>query len=167
MQLAKDAATHRAGPDGVMEVIGRRFAMYPQPERTDGEWDAWWADYIETLQDRPYASLEAAMREWVASPDAEFLPRPGKLLAMSRTVETDEARLHTKLRKVLEVAPRLTGPMVPKQTVREMLSEFQASCAKRREAKPTYEPPPATHGKADERGLTPEMRAVMDRREAA
>ena len=56
------AATGHAGESGVKAVIARRFALYPQPPRSEGEWAEWWAAYVDVLVDTPLASLEAAMR---------------------------------------------------------------------------------------------------------
>lgn len=67
------------GEDHVSKVVGRRLATYPQPERSDEEWTAWWSDYHDALSDLPAEALEAGMRAWVRRPDAEFMPKPGQL----------------------------------------------------------------------------------------
>lgn len=65
-------------------IVGTRFAIFPQPQRSAGEFAAFWADYGLALEGLPAAAIEAGMASWVKNPDAEFLPRPGKLAELAR-----------------------------------------------------------------------------------
>jgi hypothetical protein len=79
-----------AGEEGVRRVLFAYFEVYPQPTRSNEAWSLWWAPYVETLQGLPLAALEAGMKTWAASPDAEFLPKPGKLRELAMTVRNRE-----------------------------------------------------------------------------
>lgn len=78
LMAARDASMVPAAPTDVFAIIGRRFATYPQPERSDAEWAAFWDDYYDALQGVPLEALGAAMRAWVKT-DEQFLPKPGQL----------------------------------------------------------------------------------------
>jgi hypothetical protein len=87
-----DAARAPAGEKGVMRVIATRFPVFPQPDRSEGEWLVWWDAYTDALEDLPEEALEAGMREYLRQPDAEFLPKPGKLRELARQATTATAR---------------------------------------------------------------------------
>lgn len=165
-------ATQKAGAAGVREVIGRRFALYPQPDRTPGEWTEWWADYHETLDDCSMAGLEAAMAVYVRSPDSEFMPKPGRLLELARTVENSPAGAYARARKAVDVAAaeqaeRYRAPPTAEQSaaVRKMLADYEARFVRAPEDRVTRPDMPASHGKTDERGVTPELRAILARQQ--
>lgn len=159
-------ATRPAGEHGVREIIGRRFALYPQPDRSDGEWAAWWSDYYDVLAEVPYASLEAAMAEYVKRPDSEFLPKPGKLLEMSRSTPNRAAQAYGRARRAVGEAEAKEGRREPteqeKVAVGKLLEGFFAEMDSRKVTR-VIEPLPAIHGKADERGITPQLRAIIQR----
>lgn len=144
------AATLHAGPHGVREVIGRRFATYPQPERTEAEWDEFWADYVDVCGSISKPALEAGMKAWVADPKSEFLPKPGRLRELATTVENPAARAVWIVRKALTLADdRLRAsresirqtlpPMAPRriptpeerEAVRSMAKAFTEGVAER------------------------------------
>lgn len=171
LPVLKAAATQKAGDEGVRDVIGRRFALYQQPQRSDGEWAAWWADYYDTLADVPWQALETAMAAWVADPKSEFLPKPGKLREMAMTTPFRAAKHFGRAQKALTAiaAPDRPAP-TPQQVeaVRRMAAEatrrmVAASLAGRERLKVT---PANTAGKPDETGLTPAMKAVIERQRA-
>ena len=160
-------ATAKAGVSGVKTVIGRRFATYPQPQRSEGEAVAWWADYIDTLSDLSLASLEAAMRAYVADPASEFMPKPGRLRELARTTPSRALTRFYRAKGAIRLADQRTAQDPPARDaaeVRRMLAEFQAKTM------PTElrraEPMPSTAGKPDEGGITPQMREILARREA-
>lgn len=159
-------ATRQAGEQGVREIIGRRFALYPQPDRSDAEWAAWWSDYYDVLADAPYASLEAAMAEYVKRPDSEFLPKPGKLLEMARQTPNRAAMAYGRARRAVGEAEAKEARREPseqeKAAVGKLLSDFFAQMDGRKVER-VIAPLPATHGKPDETGITPQLRALIAR----
>jgi hypothetical protein len=165
----KAVAEWKSGDEGVKAVIGKRFALYPQPPRSDGEWEAWWADYVEVLKDVPLACLEAAMRAWVARPSSEFMPKPGQLHELAHTTVSKTLRRYQRARRAIQLAdePETPALAIPDGVavdnaakIREMLADFNAKSVK------AVTRPPArnTAGKVDETGITPELREVMARR---
>lgn len=157
-------ATAKAGREGVKAVIGRRFALYPQPQRSDGEWAAWWSDYFDVLEDVALASLEAAMRAHVADPESEFMPKPGRLRELAFVTPCRSLQRYHRAKAAITLSqtpqPRLAPPLEDAAKVRDMLAEFQAKAIPGEAKKPTL---PSIAGKPDEGGLTPEMRAVLAR----
>lgn len=165
----RDVATAKAGTDGVRKVIAKRFAIYPQPVRNDEEWAAWWSDYFDALEDIALASLEAAMRAYVAKPDSEFMPKPGKLLDLSTTTPCRSLQRYYRAKRAIQFAeepePVPVAPEVAAANAAEikaMMVGFEAKIA----AAPAKRPEmPSTAGKVDEGGLTKEMRELMARRQ--
>lgn len=164
----KAVATHRAGEAGVRAVVGKRFALYPQPPRSDGEWAAWWQAYYDVLADIPLASLEAGMRAYVADPESEFMPKPGKLRELAFTAPCRSLLRYQRAERAIRVADeraqRIPGPPADADQVKALLAEFEAKAAAKASAKPAL---PSIAGKTDAGGLTPEMRALMARRSGA
>lgn len=177
-------ATAPAGDQGVRDVIGRRFALYPQPDRSGAEWAAWWQDYFDVLSNVPKVALEAAMLAYVRDPASEFIPKPGKLLELARHTPNQAAMTHDKLQFIADFTPPWDRPTIAlaapelrsvtprgrpepdaeeKARVRRMLGEFIERQPEK--PKPTRDFP-ATHGKPDDGGLTKEMRALIARRGA-
>lgn len=163
-------ATHKAGKTGIMEILGRRFALYPQPARSDEMWAAWWSDYFEALGDVTYTALDAAMVAWVADPDSEFLPKPGKLLELAMRTPNAAHRRYARAAKAMEIcghAERADAEPIPPPSaeevaqVRKMLAGYQQKMAMRDIEKPVRPPMPNTAGKPDAGGLTAEMRALL------
>lgn len=168
LPVLKAAATQPAGREGVMEVIGKRFALYPQPNRSEGEWAAWWADYVEVLAGVPWHALEAGMAEYVKNPTSEFMPKPGKLRELAMTTPARVALAYGRAKRVAELsAPVKREPLpdfeMPEVAVKTMAAEYEQMA---RRPVPVYskEALPSTAGKPDEGGLTPAMRALMARR---
>lgn len=160
-------ARHPAGHAGVRDVIGRRLALFPQPQRSDGEWAAWWADYCDTLADLPHGALEAGMQAWVKQIDAEFMPKPGKLRELAMTTPNRAAIRFDRAQAALNHKPTVVaftprGIEEPdanaKAQVKRLLEEYQAGFkAKEVPAFPASNPP------LTESGVSPLMRAVRDR----
>lgn len=180
MPVLRAAAFQECGDEGVRQVIGRRFALYPQPDRSDEEWAAWWADYLDVLGQVSWAALEAAMMSWVSNPASEFMPKPGKLLELSRTTPNKAAKRYERCRKAVDwvgnrplppiayhgdhLEDYAPAPAADKEAVAKMLAEFKASVAKDRPVR-GEDKLPSIAGKTDETGITPEMRAILARRE--
>lgn len=163
------AAMAKAGPDGVRKVIAKRFETYPQPQRTDEQWAAWWADYLETLADVSLASLEAGMRAYVAEPSSEFMPKPGRLRELAFTAPCRNMQRYYRAKRALQMADEpkplaITDAEATKRAeeVRALARDFLAKPLDA-PAKPTL---PSIAGPVDDGGLTPMMRESMARRDA-
>lgn len=173
LPVLKAAALQKAGRRGVSEVIGRRFALFPQPDRSDGEWAAWWEDYYETLGDVPWAALEAAMAAYVADPSSEFMPKPGKLLELARTTPNKAVRAYDRASKAVAYHQQAAALPPPSERrlptdeeraqVMNMLGHYKRTMAQRDLDAPKPPPLPSIAGKADERGITPAMRDLLAR----
>lgn len=191
----KAKATEPAGYAGVRRVIGRRFAVFPQPERSDGEWAEFWADYTDVLGDLTEGAVEAAMAAWVRLPDAEFLPKPGKLLDLARTTPNRAVRSYERAKAAMDYKPprrphpadadpgqidpsirpllqTQSGRVEPteedKARVRAQLANYLAKDDERRTRSKSVQPPrPDVSGRVDEGGITPELRALRQRQAGA
>ncbi len=111
------AARQPAGLEGVQDVLGRRFVTYPQPARSEGEWAAWWDDYHEVLKDVPWGDLDAAMVEYMRSPDSDFMPKPGKLLALAQGIRSKAWRAYLAAQRMVADADRPTGTYDPSNVI--------------------------------------------------
>lgn len=89
----RDQARKPSGPEGVDDAIRPWFATYPQPERDDDDWVAFWGGYVIVVGHMSTASLRGAMATWAKRPDAQFLPKPGQLLELAQNTPTPAARL--------------------------------------------------------------------------
>lgn len=159
----KHAALAKSGEEGVRRVLSRRFAMYPQPQRNEEEWACWWADYYDVLADVALASLEAAMRAYVAMPDSEFMPKPGRLKELAFLTPCKSLSRYMRATKALAIAdaPKPEERQrVGAGDVKAMLAEYQAKAIPSEAQKPKL---PSIAGKPDAGGITPEMRAVLAR----
>ncbi|PIB91279.1 hypothetical protein CSW62_06635 [Caulobacter sp. FWC2] len=191
----KARATDPAGYHGVKRVIGRRFALFPQPERSDGEWAEFWADYTDVLGDLTEGAVEAAMAAWVRRPDAEFLPKPGKLLELARTTPNRAVRSYERAKAAMDYKPprrphpadsdpnyidpsirpllqTSTGRVEPtaedKARVRAQLAHYLAKDDERRtRSKSVQAPRPDVSGRVDESGITPQLRSLLERQAQA
>lgn len=79
---ALQARAAACGRMAVLEAIGKLFAVYPQPNRSEPEWAAFWETYTEALEDLPLEALRDGLREAVRDAKAEFLPKPGPIRAL-------------------------------------------------------------------------------------
>lgn len=162
LPMMRAVATQKAGEDGVKAVIGRRFVLYPQPERSEGEWLAWWADYQAALAELPLESLEAGMAAYVAEPDSDFLPKPGRLRELARTAPTRSATVCYRASSALAHKPAALGSEISeadRDLVRRMASDAVAALTTPKLIR-EYSPPPLP---TDAQGLTAEMRQAMAR----
>lgn len=175
-------ATDRAGNEGVRQVIARRFAIYPQPQREEGEWSEWWAAYFDVLADTPLASLEAGMRAYVADPTSEFIPKPGKLKALAATTPTRSMIRYNRAREAVEAIAQMEREAAYQPPTPPTPAEIEAERAKveadRKEilamaetaisslgaATKARKPLPSIAGIPDETGITPQMRELMNSR---
>jgi len=82
-RLALEGQMRPTGAQGVIAALTPLLAIYPQPERSEGEWRAWWAQYAEDLADVPPAALQEGVKAYRRGGDSEFFPKPGKLRALA------------------------------------------------------------------------------------
>jgi hypothetical protein len=162
-------AGRRAGEEGVYAVVSRRFGTLGKPSLSEEEWRNWWADYYDVCADLPLASLEAGMRAWVANPEAQFIPKPGKLRELAETAPSLTLRRYQRALRALQVADGQGGDDTPRisdpgqsEIVRRMLAECQAGLKAKGQAKLQHPTPRPV--RTDEKGVTEEMRALMARR---
>lgn len=174
-------ARRPAGPEGVFRVISRRFATFPQPERDEDEFIAWWADKYDALADLPESALEGAMRHWIKTGDTGFLPTtawlrqhalgmPNKAVkAYDRCKAAVEYEAPRQLETPYDLAPKLQKmprgepSSADKARVRRMFADYadklDAQKVKAKPEKRHYGDPVET----DAAGLSPTMRALMAR----
>jgi hypothetical protein len=159
MPQLREAVCAPAGQAGVTAIVGRRFALFPQPDRSDGEWAAWWADYHAALEDLPAEAIEA---------DVEFLPKPGKLRELARSSPTKSAGIYERARWLLAppCSPRepLPEPPQPTQEQRDAVRRMAKDCIAALTKPPEFRIPATPPAKTDERGLTEAMRAHLAQR---
>lgn len=137
----RERAMAEAGELGVMAVLRAAFVHFPQPDRDDQDWKLFWEGYVAICGGLSYASLSAGMQAWLANPESQFLPKPGELRQYASQTPTDEHRVLSKARAILEaaeaetqaqriaadLAARKTTAETQAQAIRRMLAETQAA----------------------------------------
>lgn len=170
------AALAPATPEQIKATISTRFALFPQPQRNDAEWSAWWADYVDALSGMSAPAIEAGMAAWVKHPDAEFMCKPGKLLELAKTAPSTNkwVRAH-RIAVAATIEPikdfeKAPTPQQERQTAEEvalLMADFHAKMKAKA-------PPPVSHtrsiappcAKVDDTGVSEEMRALLERQRA-
>ncbi|MBI1682361.1 hypothetical protein [Caulobacter hibisci] len=169
-----------ASPKDVERIIGAKFATYRQPERSDGEWAMFWADYKAVLEDVPASALEAAMDAIIRDPKIEFLPKPAKLREIAMLTENRAVRAFDRARQAIELADRppeqpkvglppivTAKPPKPSEEDRARVKAWAREFAQQDEARKAAEKAqrradmPDTSGAPDQTGVTPAMRAHL------
>lgn len=166
------AALTPATQNQIKAIIGQRFALFPQPQRNDAEWAAWWADYFDALSGLSAPAVEAGMAAWVKSPDAEWLCKPGKLRELATTTPNNNrwARAH-RIAVAATIEPIRDFDVEPtpereRQTAEEvalLLADFHAQMKAKAPPPVTRDRPGPPCAAVDERGISPQMRALLDR----
>lgn len=163
-----------ATEDQIRQIIGARFALFPQPQRNDGQWAAWWADYYDALRGlTPYA-VEAGMAAWVRSPEAEFMAKPGKLRELAMTVPNENvwARAHMRATK----ATRQNAADTPDQAsakpverpsqeqMKSLMDDFRQCMSAKDGVRDTRSKRrPSPQARIDDTGISAEARALLAR----
>lgn len=166
-------ASRRAELDGIKRALTPWFATYPQPERSDPEWLAFWQGYVVACGHQPEAALVGAMEAWAKFPDSEFLPKPGRLAEIAAKTPTAAFKLAGRAHQVLQLADdrmdrqRVAAgmqrdkvkPEEQVQAVSQMLADFKAkSIAGAKRVPPEGDKGPYIGGRlATGSALTPEM----------
>lgn len=174
------AALRPATAEEVRTIIGSRFALFPQPQRSEGMAAAFWADYCEALSDLTPAQIEGGMKAHIADPEAEFLPKPGRLAELARKSFTPGRwtrainRVTAAQRAIAANAPPIPAPEKAKglspsrDEMEAIMADFHAKMRakeppapqKRRPAPPCGKPAPGS-------AMTPEMAALLNRPDQA
>ena len=94
------AEAEPVGAEGVALELGPLLTVFYTPERTEGEWAAFWELYADVLADLPRQALKAGVSAYLRQPDAVHFPKPGPLRALCAPAAAP-ARV---LRRILEVA---------------------------------------------------------------
>ena len=130
MPALRAAALRRATQDEIRDIIGSRFATFPQPERDEGETAAFWADYFDAVGGLTPAQIEAGMKAHIADPKSEFLPKPGRLADLARQSTTPGrwTRAYTRARAAVVKASTAEADS-SKPVVRHSPEEVQAMLA--------------------------------------
>lgn len=171
--LLRQEARRPATIDQIKAIVGSRFALFPQPERSAGEWDMWWADYLSTLEGLTPAAIEAGMAAWVRSIDAEFMPKPGKLRELATTTPATSkwTRAAERIRKAIPVEPMvaLPAPEAPRPSKEDMAAQMEAFLKTMADKDPFAKirakasRPTPTARLMEGRAMSAEMQALMER----
>ncbi len=184
LPILKAQAAQPAGEEGVKAVVGARFVTYPQPQRSETEWALWWGDWVTVCGDVSWVALEAGMQAWVKLADSEFLPKPGRLRELGRTVANPATAAWWLALRAVKLAeeraaraqPSVAPPLAQirkmptdadRAAIREMHAQYEASMVRRREEMAAANPKPElpyiggipAHGSA----LTPQMLKLLGR----
>lgn len=177
MPALRQAALTTATEAQIRAIIGQRFALFQQPERTDGEWASWWAAYFDALSDLTPFAIEAGMAAWVRQPDAEFMCKPGKLRELAMTVPNDNrwARAHSRAERATYVEPAPV-PVEPEDRSNrpsaEEVARVMADLKQKLEEKDPWREMkakaarPTPSAAVDETGVSAEMRVLLQQRYA-
>lgn len=176
MPALKAEALKPATTDQIKATIGQRFALFPQPSRNDGEWAAWWADYIDALEGLTPFAVEAGMAAWVRDPEAEFMCKPGKLAELARTAPSNNrwARAYDRAQRAtapVQIAAQQPSEPTPqaerpsKEQMDALMAEFHAvmkdkdlfAKIRAKAARPT------PSARVDNTGVSEEMRQLLAR----
>jgi hypothetical protein len=121
---ALKARAQPCGAEAVVRLVGKLFAVFPQPDRSEAEWAAFWEAYTEDLGGIPLEALEAAVRDYRRKPDAEFLPKPGPLRELALKHAEPIWKAVSRAKRAAESLPR--RPRVANPEVKRMFQEFAA-----------------------------------------
>lgn len=114
MPALRQEALRPASHDDIVSIIKSREQTFGdlRTARTEVEWAAFFADYFEALDGMTASSIEAGMVAYIALPDSQWVPKPGKLAHMARTSNACGrfARAYNRARAAVEKARTLSAP---------------------------------------------------------
>lgn len=172
MPAIRAEAMRPATVDEIKAIVGSRFVLFPQPSRKDGEWSAWWADYIDALAGLTPFAVEAGMAAWVRSPEAEFMCKPGNLRELALKAPNENrwakalyrAEAATRERRPPEPVKAIDRPS-PEEVAAVMTEFHRVMQAKDPLAKiRTKGQRPTPCAMVDETGVSEEARAMLAER---
>lgn len=114
MPALRQEALRPATHDDIVSIIKSREQIFGdlRMARTEVEWAAFYADYFEALDGLTASSIEAGMVAYIALPDSEWAPKPGKLAHMARTSNACGrfTRAYNRARAAVEKARAAQAP---------------------------------------------------------
>jgi hypothetical protein len=57
-------------------------SVYGVQDKSEAEWGAFWGIYVEALSGFPATAIREGVKAYIALPDSEFFPKPGKLRSL-------------------------------------------------------------------------------------
>lgn len=191
----KALATEPATPEEIIKELALKFAVFPQPQRSEGEWKTWWATYTEALAGLSLVSIQTAMADYVRHGGSEFFPKPGRIWSLAKTKPSDAAKAYGRGRQAvaladraqralqIDVGPEAVGRLLretgsalarprhapsplDRHMVRDMARAFADSVEAERAARPKPPERPAIHGAMDATGLITQAMRDKLRRDA-
>jgi hypothetical protein len=121
-----------AGAEGVKSVLGKLFAIFPQPDRSASEWAAWWEAYLEDLAGFPLWALEAAARDYRRDAKSEFFPKPGPLRELANQHAIQAVRALGIARMVAKHQVRQLIPEAKAEANRQAMAELASQIGERK-----------------------------------
>ncbi|QBX38656.1 hypothetical protein E4M02_11075 [Brevundimonas sp. S30B] len=173
----RQEALRPASPADIMGILRSREQTFGdlRTERTEAEWAAFFADYFEALNGLTASQIEAGMVAYIALPDSEWSPKPGKLAHLAKT--TPSTGRFTRAYNRARAAVVASQPAVPKpEEPRPSAEEVQVMMANFHRAMADKDPfaklkakarQPTPSAKVDDTGVSAEMRALWARQRAA
>lgn len=179
LPMLRQEALRPAQPEEIMMIVKSREQIFGdlRMERSEVEWTAFWADYFEALNGLTAASIEAGMVAYIALPDSEWSPKPGKLAHLAKTTPTQGrfTRAYNRARAAVVASQKAEEPKRPAEpkpspeAVKAMLAETlkalaetplaKAAAARKKALRPTPSAPlPAGST------MSAEMRAMLEAR---
>ena len=114
MPALRQEALRPASHDDIVRIIKSREQTFGdlRTARTEVEWAAFYADYFEALDGLTASSIEAGMVAYIALPDSQWAPKPGKLAHMARNSNACGrfTRAYNRARAAVEKARALSAP---------------------------------------------------------
>lgn len=182
-------ALRPATPDEIMLIVKSREQIFGdlRTARTEVEWTAFWSDYFEALTGLTAASIETGMVAYIALPDSEWAPKPGKLAHLAKTTPTTGrfTRAYNRARSAVVASQKAAEPKPvveerpSPEAVKAMVAETlkalaetptaKAAAARKQAMKPTPSAPlPAgSHMSAEMRAKLEARKAILPRYDEA
>jgi len=159
-----------AGDDRVRNALQPLILVYGASEATRSP--AFWQAYYRALAPLPVEALARGVEDYLAAPDSEFFPKPGPLRALCDKHAEPIFKAASRARRALEVPQHKRTPITDEERARvAQMAREAGEKLSLTGAAAWPQPPggemPSIAGKADEGGLTAQMRELMARRAEA
>lgn len=159
-----------AGPAGVRAALAPLVLVYGVGEaaKQPAFWDAY-----DVLAGLPHEALDAGVKDYLAAPDSQFFPKPGPLKAMcdKHAEPIFKAAYRISRAASIEAPKRRIVSEQERAAVHRMAAEvaerLKDAGARAWPKRASPEDLPSIAGKADETGITPQMRELMAKRARA